>query len=62
MKKSVRERIDNMNSLTNDNKLKLTDDEIKLLEVFRNIPQLKQNEAIIKLYILAENSFSENKI
>lgn len=51
-----------MNSLTDKNDLKLTDDEIKLLDTFRNIPENKQNEAMINLYILAENSAAENEI
>ncbi len=50
-----------MNNVINKTNLPLADDEIKILDTFRTIPEDKQNEAIIKLYILAENSSKENE-
>ncbi len=51
-----------MNCTTNKADLTLSDDEIKILDVFKNIPDDKKNEAIINLYVLAENSARDNEL
>lgn len=51
-----------MKSSINKPNLKLTEDEMKILDIFKNIPKDKQDEALIRLYVLAENSVTKNKI
>ncbi len=51
-----------MNNIKNKTDLQLSDDEIKILDIFRNIPEDKKNEAMIKLYILTENLSEKSEI
>ncbi len=50
-----------MTDIKNKANLKLTDDEAEIIDIFRNIPEQIKNEALIKLYILAENSETADK-